>query len=143
MENDDDGEIQHGGSRKDPCSAMGYTEGSGRRETSQPSACEEGMADREEEAEFLRRKREIEFDRRERELMRRELELARREIAALRQGTYATQEEESRAQGAHERQNNVAAMSRPLSGMNLKAIAELVSEFDGTPDKFELSGKNR
>ncbi|XP_072763627.1 uncharacterized protein [Anoplolepis gracilipes] len=106
----------------------------------QPSAREKELADRERELELLRREREVEFGRRERELMQRELEIARREIAILRQNECAVMTERgSRVRETREEQRGEAAMmSRPLSGMNIKTIAELVSEFDGTPDNFDV-----
>lgn len=98
---------------------------------------ERELTDRETELELTRREREIEFNIRERELMRQELELARREINILRRNEHTSViEGESRIQEAHE---NAATLASHLStGMNLKMIAELVSEFDGTPDMFNV-----
>lgn len=67
--------------------------------------------------------------------MRRELELARCEIEMLRRSNHAVVRE-SRTQETHD--DVAAAMSRLLANMNLKMIAELVNDFDGTPDMFDL-----
>lgn len=139
MENDGGREIEDSGGREDVRGATGGIEGSGRQESSQFSAHERELVDREREFDRSRREREIEFGRRERELMQRELEIARCEIASLRQGAGAVAAEEgSRTPELHERRSDMADTSRPLLNMNLKTIAELVSEFDGTPDNFDV-----
>lgn len=71
--------------------------------------------------------------------MQRELELARREIAILRHSERtAAVEDEPRVQEIHEKRDKAAATPRASSSMNLKMIAELVNEFDGTPDNFDV-----
>lgn len=47
-------------------------------------------------------------------------------------------EDEPRTREMRERQGEAAVTSRPSSSMNSKMIAELVSEFDGTPDNFSV-----
>ncbi|EZA56058.1 hypothetical protein X777_03884 [Ooceraea biroi] len=101
------------------------------------SGREREFADREKDLELVRREREIEFSNRERELMRRELELARREIDMLRRNDCASAvESEPRARDS--REDAAMAASRLSTNLNLKMIAELVSEFDGTPDVFDV-----
>ncbi|RLU16351.1 hypothetical protein DMN91_012111 [Ooceraea biroi] len=101
------------------------------------SGREREFADREKDLELMRREREIEFSNRERELMRRELELARREIDMLRRNDCASAvESEPRARDS--REDAAMAASRLSTNLNLKMITELVSEFDGTPDVFDV-----
>ena len=94
-------------------------------------------ANGEREAEFARREREFDFMKRERELIRRELELARREIEILRIKGAPTGDE-SQERGVRERRNEAKTEPDVSPCMNLKMIAELVSEFDGTPENFDV-----
>lgn len=70
--------------------------------------------------------------------MQRELELARREIAVLKGRSDTAEETRMQETAERRRGSDVAGMSRSLSSINLKTIAELVGEFDSSPENFDV-----
>ncbi|XP_011858668.1 PREDICTED: uncharacterized protein LOC105556196 [Vollenhovia emeryi] len=81
-------------------------------------------------------RREVEIYRREKEIAERELELARREIALLRESRDPSQADRGRQEEIVERGNNLPAL--PRARLNLTAIADLLADFDGSPDGFDV-----
>jgi len=81
--------------------------------------------------------REIELHKREKVLMKRELELARREIAMLRERRSDSVERRTEtvvSGAAADERATSQAWSRP----DLKIIADLLSDFDGTSSDFDM-----
>lgn len=106
---------------------------------------EQELADRERNLERVKYEREIEFSNREKELMQRELELARREIDILRRSNHVSGSALGHESRTHETREDVAATEAtaavaplPVTNMNLKTIAKLVSEFGGTSNMYDV-----
>ncbi|XP_036345453.1 uncharacterized protein K02A2.6-like [Rhagoletis pomonella] len=94
------------------------------------------------ELELKRRRQEAELDRRERELLRSELEFTQRENEFLRGSGRRNSEHDSMRRQQDDtrfdRQRTITPSQNTISRMSIKALADLIGVFDGTPDMLSV-----
>ncbi|EZA52392.1 hypothetical protein X777_08885, partial [Ooceraea biroi] len=140
LQSDPDGEWLLANDQE-PTHIMATTENDGLDDVM--SAAEAGPYDKREEVRAMDHRREIELYRREKELAEKELALARRELEFLR----VSQRDEgirvdraAMATGSDSPATNnvtgVSATTTPAK-VNVKMVADLLSEFNGQAEKFE------